>query len=60
MLTDVESDRVERKASLSDRDRIREAICTFANDLADHGEPGVVFIGANDDGTCAALPITDQ
>ena len=60
LLTDVESDRVERKASPSDRDRIREAICAFANDLPDHGQPGAVFIGANDDGTCANLPITDK
>lgn len=60
LLTDLESDRVERKASLNDRDRIREAICAFGNDLPDHGEPGVVFVGANDDGTCANLPITDQ
>lgn len=60
LLTDLESDRVERKASLSDRDRIREAICAFGNDLPDHGRPGVVFIGANDDGTCADLPITDR
>ena len=60
LLTDMESDRVERKASLSDRDRIREAICAFGNDLPDRGKPGVVFVGANDDGTCADLPITDQ
>jgi ATP-dependent DNA helicase RecG len=60
LLLDVEADRVERKASLANSDRIREAICAFANDLPDHREPGVVFIGANDDGSCTALPITDQ
>ncbi len=60
LLGDVESDRVERKASLSDRDKVRQAICAFANDLPDYREPGVVFIGANDDGTCAGLPITDE
>jgi ATP-dependent DNA helicase RecG len=32
MLTDLESDLIERKASLSDPDRIRQAICAFAND----------------------------
>jgi ATP-dependent DNA helicase RecG len=57
---DVESDRVERKASLANTDRIREAICAFANDLPDHREPGVVFVGASDDGSCAGLAITDQ
>ncbi|MHB1037120.1 MAG: ATP-binding protein [Pirellulales bacterium] len=60
LLRDIESDRVERKASLSDRDRVRQAICAFANDLPDHGKPGVVFLGVNDDGTCANLPITDE
>lgn len=60
LLRDVESDRVERKASIAERDRVRQAICAFANDLPSHQNPGVVFIGANDDGTCAHLPITDQ
>ena len=60
LLADTESDRVERKASLADRDRVRQAICAFANDLPDYKLPGVLFIGANDDGTCANLPITDE
>lgn len=60
LLSDVEADRVERKASLANTDRIREAICAFANDLPGHEAPGVVFVGANDDGSCAELPITDQ
>jgi ATP-dependent DNA helicase RecG len=57
-----ESDRVERKASLSG-ERVREAIkhniCAFANDLADNRKPGVIVIGLRDDGTCADTPITD-
>ncbi len=36
MLKDLESDLVERKASLSNPDRIRQVICAFANDLPDH------------------------
>jgi ATP-dependent DNA helicase RecG len=60
LLADVEADRVERKASLANTDRIREAICAFANDLPDHREPGVVFVGVNDDGSCTGLPITEQ
>lgn len=60
LLTDLESDRVERKASASERDRIRQAICAFANDLPNYQKPGVVFVGANDNGTCANLPITDE
>ena len=60
LLEDIESDRVERKDSISERDRIRQAVCAFANDLPDHRKPGVVFIGAKDDGSCANLSITDE
>jgi len=60
LLTDLESDRVERKASASDGRKIRESICALANDLPNHRRPGVIFIGANDDGSCANLPITDR
>lgn len=60
LLNDLESDRVERKASISDRNIIRQAICAFANDLPNHQQPGVLFIGVNNDGTCANLQITDQ
>ncbi|MBP5974176.1 putative DNA binding domain-containing protein [Brasilonema sp. CT11] len=60
LLSDLESDRVERKASISDRGKLREAICAFANDLPNHQKPGVIFIGVNDDGSCANLSITDQ
>lgn len=60
LLTDLESDRVERKSSAADKSKIAQAICAFANDLPRHGHPGVVFIGVNDDGSCAKLPITDE
>ncbi len=60
LLSDLESDRVELKESLSDKTRICEAICAFANDLPDHRQPGVIFVGVRDDGTCAGLPITDE
>lgn len=60
LFADVESDRSERKSSLSEPDRIREAICAFANDLQAHGKPGVIFIGVSDDGSCSNLPVTDK
>jgi ATP-dependent DNA helicase RecG len=60
LLDDLESDRVERKASIANKDKICEAICAFANDLPNHQSPGVLFIGVNDNGTCAQLPINDQ
>ncbi|MEB3163562.1 MAG: ATP-binding protein [Prochlorothrix sp.] len=60
LLTALESDRVERKAALSDPEKIRQAICAFANDLPNHRQPGVIFIGVQDDGSCASLAITDS
>lgn len=60
LVSDLESDRVERKASITERDRICEAICAFANDLPNHRQPGVFFIGVNDDGSCSNPPITDK
>lgn len=59
LMKDLESDRVERKESLSDSSKIREAICAFANDLPDHRKPGVLFIGVKDNGPCASLTIDD-
>jgi ATP-dependent DNA helicase RecG len=60
LFQDLESDRVERKASDADRNKIRQAVCAFANDLPNHRQPGVIFIGVNDDGSCASLSITDD
>jgi ATP-dependent DNA helicase RecG len=53
MLADPESGRAERKQSFKGDApvAVREAVCAFANDLAGHGAPGVVFVGARDDGT---------
>jgi ATP-dependent DNA helicase RecG len=60
LLNDLESDRVERKASVSDVKKIRQAICAFPNDLPNHRQPGVIFVGVNDDGSCHSLDITDR
>ncbi len=54
---DQETDRVERKAALTDTSKIKEAICAFANDYPRHGLPGVVFVGQHDDLSCASLSI---
>jgi ATP-dependent DNA helicase RecG len=60
LLRERESERVERKASDSDRNDLRRTICALANDLAGTGRPGVLFIGVRDDGSCADLRITDR
>ncbi len=60
LLLQGESDRIERKRNANDMDRIREAVCAFANDLPDHRAPGVVYVGVEDDGTCSNLAIEDD
>lgn len=40
-----ESDRVERKENNTHPDRVREVICAHANDLPNHRETCVIFIG---------------
>lgn len=55
-----ESDRVERKQSSSDLDKVAQAICAFANDLPNHRSPGVLFVGQRDDRTCAGLVVDDD
>ena len=67
MVADLESELVERKASLRKApaskgpiEKIRQAVCAFANDLPGHGRPGVVFVGVRDDGTPSGIEITDR
>lgn len=57
-----ESDRVERKSAWTGdaAEKARQAVCAFMNDLPNHGLPGIVFIGANDDGSISNIAITDQ
>ena len=61
LMTDVESDLVERKAAFDGgvARAVRQAICAFANDLPDRRRPGVVFVGVQDDGTPTGLEIND-
>ena len=64
LMTGLESERVERTAPASldkeSKEKINKAICAFANDLPGSGEPGFVFIGVNDDGSCANIGVDDD
>lgn len=62
LLDDLESDRVERKRAWagSAPESVPKAVCAFANDLPNHNAPGVVFIGAEDNGSPANITVTDQ
>ncbi len=62
LLDELESDLIERKQSFKGDTpkKARQAVCAFANDLPNHNQPGVLFIGANDDGSPSQVPITDE
>ena len=60
ILRNTETDLVERKESLSDKDKIMQAICAYANDLPDHREPGYIIIGVNDEGATVDLNVDDR
>lgn len=48
LLNDIESDRAERTISVNNTDKFGQAICAFANDRPNHGEPGYLIIGVDD------------
>ena len=60
LMSDLESDLVERKESAADGRKIRRNICAFANDLHGNGCAGVILVGIRDDGSCASLTIDDR
>jgi ATP-dependent DNA helicase RecG len=62
LLADLESASVERKSTL-DGDaptKVREAACAFMNDLGGSRKPGVVFVGAKDDGSWSGAVVDDR
>jgi ATP-dependent DNA helicase RecG len=60
LLNEIESDRAERKEAFTDKEKARQAVCAFANDLPDHRLPSVLFVGVDDSGKPVSLPITDN
>lgn len=62
LLAELESDRTERKSAWAGDapEKCRQAVCAFANDLPGHGQAGVLFIGARDDGSPSGVEVTDQ
>ena len=62
LIDNIESDLSERKETWRGDapNSGRQAVCAFANDLPDHRKPGVLFVGAKNNGTPSGLPITDE
>jgi ATP-dependent DNA helicase RecG len=60
LVSDIESDRVERTISTKKTDKFGEAICAFANDFPNHRQPGYLLVGVHDEGTASGLTVTDE
>jgi len=62
LLSDTETDRAERKESFKGDvpKKARQAVCAFANDLPNHNRPGILVIGAKDNGEPSGLDVTDK
>jgi ATP-dependent DNA helicase RecG len=60
LLSDLEADFVERTISTSNTDKFGQAICAFANDLANRRAPGYLLIGVKDNGSLSGLTVTDE
>lgn len=60
LLSDLESDCVERTTSVSDTDKFSQAVCAFANDFPGKNQPGYLIVGADDHGQIKQLSVTDQ
>jgi len=60
LLPQLEQDRIEKPISVNDPNKFGEAICAFANDLANHNLPGYLIVGVHNDGSKAGMTITEQ
>ena len=61
LFRDMETDRAERKRNFNAAaDKIRQAICAYANDLPNYRLPGLVFIGQEDNGSCSGIDVDDE
>ena len=48
LMSDLESDRIERTVATNDTTKFREAICAFSNNFPNHRLPGYLLIGVED------------
>lgn len=62
LLEDLESETVERKESFKGDTprRARETVCAFMNDLSNNNKPGILFVGAKDNGEASGIDISDE
>ena len=59
-LKKTESENIERTRAFDKAEKMGQAICAFANDLADRRTPGYLFLGVENDGRIAGKRIADR
>lgn len=60
LMTDLESESVERTRAFDKVDKMGQAICAFANDLPGRGTPGYLLLGVENDGRVSGKRIDDD
>jgi len=60
LLTDLESEKIERTTSTKDTDKFAQAVCAFSNDLSNSHKNGYLLIGVHDDGSLNGLKADDS
>ncbi len=60
LITDLESELIERTISTKNTDKFAEAICAFSNDLPNHGQNGYLLIGVKDNGELSGFKSNDK
>ncbi len=60
LLSKPEDERIEWTRAFDKADKIGQAVCSFANDLAGSGEPGYLLLGVKKDGSISGRRVDDQ
>ena len=60
LMTDLESETVERTRAFDKAEKMGQAISAFANDLPGRGVPGYLLLGVEDDGQLSRRRVTDD
>ena len=60
LMSNLESENIERTRAFDKADKMGQAICAFANDIGDRKQPGYLLLGVEDDGSFSGKRITDE
>ena len=60
LMSNLESENIERTRAFDKADKMGQAICAFANDIGDRKQPGYLLLGVEDNGTFSGKRITDE